>query len=450
MGVIIDLTSLFPWRFLMLLAYSFAYFNIAHALLKDKFHSVVTFLSIFAARLGLSIVSNYLFDEKENGIYSVIFLFLFLFITTILLVFLTEGKTTKKILVTVFYLISHMFTGLISSIYCEVLFRGEDLYAVYNVAFPKQDFLQVFIANVILELSISFLFSGILKLFNARKSEYAHKKLWAYFFFLPITQIWFFLIILFFIPVDANINFSKISQIFLMTILALILVFDCSFPFVVDYFEKVEIQNEQQRKEFLMADLNYQQTQILKEEQQQFRKIKHDFLNLTTTAQGFIEIGKPEKALSILSETNEDLTMSSGYFVCSNDTINTILYIKQKKAQEAKVQLSVDVEETSFLLIDDYYVCRVIHNIIDNAIEAATESAEKVVDVKIIVDDDNFKMDCSNSFVENQTPKAPREGHGYGLKIVKDISKSYNGNYKSRKENNMFYSSVVMKNSNNE
>lgn len=55
MGPIIDITTLFPYRIIILFAYSFACYNIAHSVLKDKFNSFITLIAIFVARILTSI-----------------------------------------------------------------------------------------------------------------------------------------------------------------------------------------------------------------------------------------------------------------------------------------------------------------------------------------------------------------------------------------------------------
>lgn len=72
----------------------------------------------------------------------------------------------------------------------------------------------------------------------------------------------------------------------------------------------------------------YQQLLIRKENQKKFRKAKHDYVNLISAAKEFIEIGKPEKDLEILQRTNDDITGLSRFSLCSNKTVNTIIYEK--------------------------------------------------------------------------------------------------------------------------
>lgn len=44
------------------------------------------------------------------------------------------------------------------------------------------------------------------------------------------------------------------------------------------------------QKEIMKNTLNYNQMQMLNDEKQEFRKLRHDYLNIIATAKGFIEI----------------------------------------------------------------------------------------------------------------------------------------------------------------
>ena len=441
MGPILDLSTLFPWRILMLFAYSFAYYNIAHALLKDKYHPAITFGSIFVLRILLSCLSNWC-DVGFNA--SFLFFFLFLVLAFVLTLFLTEGKTLKKVTVTIFYLIFYLFTAFASSVYTNLAFHGTDYYELYHIQYPDEDLPQIFFGNIVLILSVSFLFAGILKLFESRKPNYTHKKLYAYFSFLPLTHIFFVIVSLIAIPLGNEAVYTHRMLFFIYATLFGILLFDCSFPFVVDHFEKIEMQNNKRKKELIEATMNYQQTLILKQERQEVRKIKHDILNLTATAKQFIENGTPEKALEILDQTHSDMSAFASFHMSTNDTINTILYMKQKQAQDSSVTLMIDVTETAPILIDDYSVCRVLHNMLDNAIEAAAETTEKTVHVQLKVNTGIFIFSCENTFV--RLPSEHRAGRGYGTGIVKEIAQQHNGTYATEITAGVFHATLKMQN----
>lgn len=443
MGPIIELTSLFPWRILSIFAYSFAFYNIVHAALKDKFHPILTFSSVFLLRIILSEI--FFRNEQWNFLGFPIFLVL----SFVLIYFLTSGKLITKILSTLFYCISHIVSGLIFSVVQMLVFKGEDYVELFGINYPYEDFLYIHLVSVVSYCSISFLFSGILKLFAIKKSEQKHKKLYAYFSFLPLSHISTILIVLFMTPGgnDSDADFGPAVNSAIFILLGAILIFDCSFPFLIDHFEKLETRYEANKKELTKSTLNYQQLSLLKEEKENLRKIKHDYLNLTTTAKGFIEIGKADKAVELLSNTEEDLMSVNGASFCMNETLNTLMYIKHKEAAAKDIDLHTEINESSGLFIDDYSICRVIHNILDNAIEAAQETKEKYIELKIVIDPESFTLYCKNTYIRRGKTYSRRPDRGYGTGIIKDIVKKYEGTYTQHNDNDYFYSDLTMKNS---
>ena len=122
------------------------------------------------------------------------------------------------------------------------------------------------------------------------------------------------------IPLDAS----------LLTFTALCMIADIVLIFIIDKNQKREEKNIESEKSLLKAKLDYEQIMMYNSEKQEFRKLKHDYANIITTAKGFIEIGKPEKSAEILSKASYDISGISQYSPCSNDTINTVLYLKRK------------------------------------------------------------------------------------------------------------------------
>lgn len=185
---------------------------------------------------------------------------------------------------------------------------------------------------------------------------------------------------------------------------------------------------------------------MLADEKNEFRKLKHDLANLLTTAQGFIEIGKPEKALEILKSTEKDINELAGIPICANETVNTVFYIKQQLAHELGVDMNIEVEQTSALLVDDYSVCRIMHNILDNALYAAAEPDAKQVHLTVKIDEDAFALECKNSCAQSSKKRKRKGDHGHGISIIKDIAGKYGGIYTDQKENGLFCSKTELKN----
>ena len=387
MGSIIDLTYFFPWRFIYCISYTFVFYNISRSMLKDKYHPLLTFLLILIAR---SITSEIFFNLYP---YDVLGYPTFAILSFIILIFLTQGTIIKKLICTLIGFISTFIAGCTMAVVQGIIYDGRSYEEIFGTDTNLQyDYSYIFLISCIVNVSISFLFSGILKLLNSKKSKFENKKIYAFISFFPASHIFTIIFALFLAPEVGNQpNFGLAVNVVVYILMSVILLFDCSFPFVIDYFEKIEEDNINKDREIIKNTLNYNQMLMMKQEKQEFRKIKHDFANIITTAKGFIEINKPEKALNILSNTNEDLMSLAGFSVCSNETINTVLYIKQQQAEKNNIKLDIEIDENCAVLIDDYDLCRLLHNIIDNALNAVLSLTDSKY-CKIFIEINNEKL----------------------------------------------------------
>ena len=201
------------------------------------------------------------------------------------------------------------------------------------------------------------------------------------------------------------------------------------YVYAVFVFENLEIQNVQNEITKTKDELHYSQIELLKEEKQNFRKIKHDYLNFLTLAQGLIEIDQKEKALSLLKDTTNELMNISNIPLCSNETINTALYIKQNQAKQMGIEINVNITENHPLKLSEYDVSRILFNLLDNAIEAVNEleTSEKNINLNIEINEDYLLISCSNFCSNKKTYRSPERGNG--MKIIKDIVKKYKSEF---------------------
>lgn len=444
MGPIIDITNLFPYRIIILFAYSFACYNIAHSVLKDKFNSFITLIAIFIARI-LTSVAFFNRESIDALGYPVFAILLFIILT-----FLTVGKRSYKIICLLFSFISQFLSTMLTAFMQALVYQGKEYAEVFETDNPNLYHLYIYLASAIIMVAVSFLFSSILKLFNSRKSSLSNKKIYAYISFLPFSHILIMVFPLLSVPDDYQNTPGFISAIDLPVIIMIgvILLFDCTFPFVIDYFEKVEKQNIQNEKELMKNKLDYQQMQMLNDEKHEFRKLRHDYLNIISTAKGFIEINKPEKALLLFQNISDDLTGLSGFSVCSNETINTIFYTKIQQAKAANIKFTVNINENYAILIDEYDLCRILCNLIDNALNAAKLSnLDKLCNFYLTINEDYLIIESKNNFTSAKQNKPDKSAlHGNGIGIIKEITSKYDGTYLAKQECNVWFTEVKLKN----
>lgn len=443
MGPMIDLSVLLPWRIMQIFATAFAYYNISRSILKDKYSPVSTFGAIFAAR----IVTSLLFYNSDNS-RSVIGYIVYCTIVFLITLFLMKGELYKKVIAILFWLVSNfgcMFglAALYSIIYNTTL---EEIFT-----YEYQEHMYTFMISCIVFIAASFLFAGILKLADSQKANDRSKKMFAYITFLPFSHIMVVAIALFTKSGSysgAN-STEKATNIAIYIFLLIIMLFDCSFPFVIEYFEKIHQQNIISEREILRNKMDYNQMMMLKDEKQRYRKIKHDFANITATAAGLIEIGKPEKALRVLTKTNDDITKISQFSICSNDAVNTTIYLKKQEAEKLGVKLNAEIDESYPIMADDYDICRILFNITDNSVAAAAKlEKNRTADIKIEVTQDEIIFESENGNPRGHKNKLHNKAdeHGYGTKIIGEIAAKYGGKYEHKIENGIYYTKTTLKN----
>lgn len=444
MGPIIDLTPLFPYRIILHLAEGFAVFNICHGILKDKYNSVITFMAALAARV---IVAQLLFDTQVSNVSYLVLGIVLLLIFKVL----TKGEISKIVISVLFIIISKFFTAVIMTMLSGVVYQGKSYEDVFGAENLNLDYLYMFFCQCILTIAVSYLFAGILKFFYRKKSALGNNnKLLFLFSFFPVSHIIIIVCALFAVTSDYSevSDLSLTANFIVAAFMLIVMLFDCLFPFAIDYFEAIEERNLLNERALTKSKMEYQQVLMRKEDQQEFRKVKHDYANLISAAKGFIEIGKPEKALEILQRTNDDITGLSRFSLCSNETVNTIIYMKKQEAEKNRIKVKAEVEEHYSLNVDDYDFCRVLGNIIDNAVNALGEfEGEKLFRLSIEIDEDFVRIKGENPFdAAKEKRKRRSKDHGHGTIIIKDIASKYDGSYNVRQENGIWYTDTVLRN----
>ncbi len=192
---------------------------------------------------------------------------------------------------------------------------------------------------------------------------------------------------------------------------------------------QAEIHEKDKQMESLFNSLN------------QFSAIKHDFYNILHTYNGYFELGDLEackryhKSLVEITTRAGDLLDLSRRAV-EHPALISLLLNKHEQAERLKVNMSISLEcPLSQLPIEDMDICRIVACLLDNAIEAATESTQNSVaftikyesgtsnKLIIITNSSHRPIETSKAFTPGFTSK---KGHqGAGLVNVKNIIEKY-------------------------
>lgn len=124
---------------------------------------------------------------------------------------------------------------------------------------------------------------------------------------------------------------------------------------------------------------------------------------------------------------------------CANPLVNSVLTLKNRRAQELGIYLEIQVGYTDTGCIKNLDLCSLLGNLLDNAIEACiplTEDVEPVILVSLRSQGRLFVLSVENpvrqapqrnEMEEYPTTKPDPEHHGLGLQRARWIARQYSG-----------------------
>ena len=151
--------------------------------------------------------------------------------------------------------------------------------------------------------------------------------------------------------------------------------------------------------------------------------------------------------------TNE-LKSYSNICHSTNNALNVIIGRYVTECEIKGINFSFDVHISSLNYIDDYDLVTVLGNLLDNALEAAEKSKEKIItlstdhrntyDVLILTNSCDEPPLANNKHL--LTTKKNKNSHGIGIKSAKKALKKYNGDieWDYDDKNNIFTLTVAI------
>lgn len=223
-----------------------------------------------------------------------------------------------------------------------------------------------------------------------------------------------------------------------------------AFKQYVKSLDMAQIEAENKALEY-QNQLNLNYFSELKENETELRKIKHDISGCLETMKEIIYTEKDtEKAQHFFDELSMTLGNITTGFYCKNSLINAIIISKSKICDKQGIRLNAEIKIPETLNISDTDICRILVNMLDNAIEAnEKEDKNKFIDLSIKENDGFIYLSTRNPFSgENigSTTKENKREHGYGLRILNDFAQKYDGYFKTESQSNTLSSLVVLKN----
>ena len=199
----------------------------------------------------------------------------------------------------------------------------------------------------------------------------------------------------------------------------------------------VLIQHKKQRLQMLQLQESLKNLEQLNFE---LRAARHDYLNHLQVVYGLLELEEYEDLKRYLTPVYKGIMKTGKALKTSKPALNALLKAKMEEAEGKEIDVYVEVKsDLKQLSVEDWQLCKVLSNLIDNAMTILLEKAEeRKLEIDINEDRENYLFTVSNNGMA--IPKEQQEnifkrgfstkkeaGHGMGLAIVSDIVKENRG-----------------------
>lgn len=177
------------------------------------------------------------------------------------------------------------------------------------------------------------------------------------------------------------------------------------------------------------------------------REQRHDYLNQLQIVYGLLELEEYEEARNYMEPVFKDIMKVNRALKTAQPAVNALLQAKMEAAERQGIDFYLEVgSQLSQLTMEPWELCKVLGNLIDNAITAvyqlegerriSLEMREAKAFYKIIVRNNGPRIpEKDRKMIYNQgftTKKG--EGHGMGLYIVASVLKEAKGRIEVQSE----------------
>lgn len=193
-------------------------------------------------------------------------------------------------------------------------------------------------------------------------------------------------------------------------------------------------------------------------------KTNHEFKNQLMVIRGYAQMNS-NKIIEYIDEIVEDSNKAGSSYLISqlnnfpDGGIKGLLYYKLSIMEDENIKYSINVEKgvktkLKTLSINNYKnITKILGVLLDNAIDASKKSKHKKINISVIKDNKNIVFKIYNTYkgkidIEKiGTGYTSKDnGHGYGLRLVKDIiNEDKLFNISHNLEDNYFVSSLYIK-----
>jgi hypothetical protein len=341
-----------------------------------------------------------------------------------------RSRVTCVFGITVFIELAISFSGTLGSMISAIAGKPDSLWT---------DWTMYFVLSVLLVIVVLF---GVLSPF-----KYKYVRLLPTVLMNVVFGLTFILMIL--ANALLNVDYEEVGiNVFLSTTYLILL----AINFIVYTIFYFNVRAYNQILDFqamsMKAESENHQLEISNAKYEELHKLRHDLKNQMGLLSGFVRDHKYEELEDYLADINEKTYVAIDYFETGNTFVSAILNMELSKAKSHGLRIEGKISIPSELNISANDLSSLLCNLLDNSIEANLRYGIKdKIEVSMLYEAPYLFITVRNHIPKDvdekkllslNSSKGDRMNHGYGTKVIRDISSKYNGTTKFEVQDGCF------------
>lgn len=195
----------------------------------------------------------------------------------------------------------------------------------------------------------------------------------------------------------------------------------------------------------------------LQDKTNDMRRIRHDFKGIIDSINLLINENTPEslhKSKELLSAIDNSLNATKIPVYSKNLVVNAVIGAKYEEANADNIKMDIIIDIPENINIEAIDLNCVFLNLLNNSIEACKKMPveQRKITLKSTVQAGYLMIKTENPYLSIETNKQGKikttkkdhENHGFGLSLIEDISKKYDGLFQIDMDNGKFITTVSL------
>ncbi len=207
---------------------------------------------------------------------------------------------------------------------------------------------------------------------------------------------------------------------------------------------------EQQKKEQYERQISFYH--MLEEQYAQMESVRHDWKNHIISIQELLRQRDWNRLEHYLERMSEKSGVDEGEETTGNRVVDALFYYKEQRAEKSGIAWRMRSSLSGFPETDEYDLCVLIGNMLDNAIEECERlpREQRFVETRMGMEKGFLVLEVTNRTAMKsvremkQSRKEEPEQHGFGLKNMEEIVRERNGVLKKELNEDVFCLSVLL------